>query len=127
MKKILLDSSVVVDFIRVNNKASTIFQKLLNLGYQLCISVMTHTELYSGKSVWESPVARKELEFILSGLQIFKLDEKVSKKAGNLKATYHIEIADAIIAATAIAYKLELATLNTKDFAKIKGLKLASV
>lgn len=124
MKKILVDSAVVVDFLRVKNRDSTLLQSLANQKYKLFISIITHVELYAGKSIWQSKVARKELELILSGLEILKLEEKTSKKAGELRAHYDIGIADAIVAATAISNKLTLATLNVKDFQKIKDLKL---
>ncbi len=124
MNKILLDSSVVVDFIRMKNRDFTILQHLADKKYKLCISIITHTELYAGKSIWKSSVARKELELILSGLQILKLEEKISQKAGELRSLYNTGIADAIIASTALNHKLELATLNMKDFEEIKGLNL---
>lgn len=122
--KLLLDSSVIVDFLRVKDKNSTILQRLADKNYQLYISIITHTELYAGKRTWESTAAGKELELVLSGLEILNLDTTISKNAGKIRSEYNLEIADAIIAATAIFHKLDLATLNIKHFAKVKGVKL---
>lgn len=127
MNKILLDTSVIIDFLRIKNRELTLLQRLANQKYQLHISLITHTELYAGKDIWQSPLAQKELEVILSGLTILKLDEKISRSAGELRSVYGIEIADAIIAATALEQKLELVTLNVRDFEKIKGLKLKQI
>ena len=124
MNNILLDSSILVDFLRLKDKKSTLFYKLVSQNYQLHISLITHSELYAGKSVWEKKTAKDELEFLLSEMRIINLDEALSKKAGEIKAKYGITLMDAIIAATAIVQKIKLATLNTRDFKRIKDLKI---
>jgi len=65
------------------------------------------------------------LEKLLSNFEILPLEEKISKKAGQISAgNNNLEIVDAIIAATAISHKLDLVTLNVKDFEKINGIEL---
>ncbi len=123
-KKVLLDSSVIVDFLRVKDKNSTLLQQLADKNYKFYISIISHTELYAGKIVWEKALARQQLEFILTGMDVLNLDKDLSKNAGKIRSEYNLEIADAIIAATSLAHKLELVTLNKKDFEKIGGIKL---
>ena len=103
------------------------FIKLQQDQTKLFVSIITHTECFSGKSIWEKKEAMEALNLLFSNLKILPLDEKVSQKAGEIRAYSSNNLGDAVIAATALVYKLELATLNIKDFAKIKGLKLASV
>jgi predicted nucleic acid-binding protein len=123
MKKVLLDSSVVIDFLRRKDKRDSFLTSIPD--YNFYISIVTHTELYSGKSIWEKKEARDELEKFLSIITILPLIEGISRKAGNIIAYNHDRsFMDCIIAATAINHKLTLATLNVKDFEKIKGLKL---
>lgn len=124
MNNILLDSSVIVDFLRVKEKQSTLLKKLIEIADQLYIPIIGHTELFAGKSVWENPLAREDLQNILSGIEILPLDEDLSEKAGAIRAEYNIHIVDSIVAATAIEYGLKLVTLNVKDFRKIKGLRI---
>ncbi len=124
MNKVLLDSSVIIDFLRVKNKNSTILGQVANKNYKLYISIISHTELYAGKRIWRLKRARKELEFVLSGIEVLNIDKIISKNAGKIRSDYNLEIADAIIAATVLSHKLALATLNIKDFEKINGLKL---
>lgn len=123
MNSILVDSSVIVDFLRVKKKESTLLQKLVSQNFKLSASIITHTELFAGKSVWEKKQALDELETLFSGIQILNLDEDLSKKAGEIRAKYELDLFDAIIAATAIFYHLRLATLDIKDFRKIKEIK----
>lgn len=121
--KILLDTSLIVDLIRRKDRQNSYLAKVSN--EYLYISILTHTELYSGKSVWEKDYAQKELKSILSEISIIALDEKISQKAGFIKAhNPNIDLIDCIIAATAITEDLELATLNTKDFKTIKDLRI---
>lgn len=121
---ILIDTSVIIDFLRQPKREDTLQIDLEKSGIPLFISIVTHTECYSGKSVWEKEKAKVALKVLLDGIKILPLEEKLSHKAGKIKAYYNTDTIDAIIAATAISHKLTLATLNTKHFEKIKGLKL---
>ena|SRR3990167_2750319 len=125
MNKILVDTSVIIDFLRRKDRKNTLLFKLARDKNQIYISIITHTELYAGKSVWERQDALKDLKILFSGIKILPLQEEVSKKAGEIKAHHNINLLDAIIASTALLSKLELVTLNTKDFENIEGIKLS--
>lgn len=124
MQKVLLDTSVIIDFLRVKDKQPTILFSLANKRIKLYISMITQAELYSGKHIWKVKLAMNEMEVLLGGLYVLPFDQKLTKSAGGLRAEYDIDLLDAIIAATAISAKLPLVTLNIKDFQKIKGLKV---
>jgi predicted nucleic acid-binding protein len=124
VKKILLDTSVIIDFLRQKNKKDTLLIALLEKEYQFYVSILTHTELYAGKKVWKENDAQIDLEKLFFGMQILPLEKEVSKKAGEIRAKNDTTLMDAIIAATAIIHDLNLVTLNTKDFEKIKELNL---
>ena len=60
-----------------------------------------------------------------SGMSILPLETQISQRSGKIKAYNHDRsILDCVIAATALHHKLQLVTLNTKDFEKIRGLKI---
>lgn len=126
MTKILIDTSVIIDFLRRKDKEKSFLFALAQGKHQLYASIVTHTELYAGKSVWEKKEAAKDLETLFSGIEILPLGEEISKKAGEIKAHHAINLLDAIIAATALSSGLDLATLNIKDFKKIDGLTLVA-
>src|SRR3989338_6196586 len=119
MAGILVDTSIIIDYLRQKDKSETIQFKLEKGSSKLFISIVTHAESYSGKDIWERNEAKEILKKLLSGFQILPLDEGLSEKAGAIRARHDITIADAIISATAIHHKLDLATLNKKDFEKI--------
>lgn len=123
MKKILLDTSVIIDFLRRLDKEKSLFYRVSD--EELAISIITHSELFAGKSIWEKNDVRKSVEQTLSGLNIIPLTQDMSKKAGYIKAhKSQVSLIDAIIAATAIVNNLELVTLNIRDFEEIKDLKI---
>ncbi|MCG2692161.1 type II toxin-antitoxin system VapC family toxin [Microgenomates group bacterium] len=121
---VLLDTSVLIDFLRQKQKRNTWFYALAKQGQPLAASIITHTELFAGVSVWEKSKARKELEAIFSGISLILLNQEVSILAGKIRAKNKTDLIDAIIAATAVSEKITLATLNPKHFKKISGLRL---
>lgn len=126
MTNLLLDSSILIDFLRQKQKEHSTFFQLLNKEYTLYVSIITHTELYAGKNSWTDKTAQEELLTLFSGLEIISLNEIISKEAGKLKATYDMHLFDSIIAATAIVEELQLVTLNIKDFKQVTALSLYS-
>jgi predicted nucleic acid-binding protein len=126
MKKFLLDTSVIIDFLRVKEKQETLLYKLSS--EDLFISVISHTELYAGKSIWEKTAARDELELLFSGMTILPFTKEISVKSGELKAKHQrIGLLDCMIGSTAIVHDLPFVTLNTKDFVSIEGIMLYPV
>lgn len=127
MKDILVDSSILIDFLRQENKKDTLFFNLTQNYNQIFISIITHAELHSGRGIWEKSKVRFELKKLLEGIEILPLKVDISEKAGKIRAKYGINLLDAIIAATAILTKLDFVTLNIKDFKMIRGLKLLKI
>lgn len=127
MKKVLLDTSVIIDFVRRKDKENTLLFNLSKKGYKLHISILTHTELYSGKNVWRSTEAEQDLEKLFYGIRILPLETEISKKAGKIRVQNSTTIIDAIIAGTAINHGLSLVTLNLKDFENIEEISLYKI
>lgn len=123
----LIDSSLIIDFLRRKDKRGSWFHSLIASDKQLMVSVITQAELYAGKSVWEKKRARDELGLIFSALRILPLSEEIAISAGKIRAIYGVDLIDSLIAATAISKSVSLATMNYKHFKSITNLKLASV
>ncbi len=124
----IVDSSILIDHLRSTDKSSTIFAGLLEeITTKPKISILSHTELFAGKSVWEHKQARLALELTLSKVIVIDLTQEISQLAGKLKATMNTPMADAIIAATALAEHEPLVTLNPKHFATIPQLKVVAL
>lgn len=120
---ILCDTNILIEFYQNNSK---IIHELRRIGLnQLAISMITQAELYYGAiNKVEFNKIKKHLEL----LHIFYIDVMVSTKFIELMETYSLRhklsIPDALIASTALVNKIDLYTLNIKDFHFIQGLNL---
>ncbi len=124
-KIILIDTSILIDYYRKTDKNNSVWLKLVRDDYSFAISVITKYEIYAGAipsqvSFWDS---------ILHAVSIIPLDELSIDTAviinGILKKKRkQIDLADLLIAATAIANDFPLATLNKKHFTRIEELKV---
>lgn len=126
MKKVLVDTSVLVEFLRVKKK-KTVYEGVLKLGWQPVVSFITSAELWAGMSAWEDKVKAKALEKLLSGVEVVFPQDSTLKLSGKLRAYYQVSLLDAFVAACAIEKKLPLVTLNLKDFKKIKEVKVLRI
>lgn len=124
---ILLDSSVLIELFRAVNKENTYFYKLASTENDFAISIITHFEIFSGSnnhqdSFWNEfldsvEVLDFDLQASLQAIEIYKQLKKKNKM---------IDLADILIAATSLSYKLPLATLNLKHFQRISDLEIVN-
>ena len=120
MKRILLDTDVVVDFLRGYDKAVTY---LKSHSSEIVLSCIVVAELYAGVRDDE----QKKLDEFVSLFSVFPITAEIAKAGGLLKRDYYrshgVGLADALMAATAVAQNAEIKTLNTKHYPMLKGLK----
>lgn len=124
MKRIVVDSSIVIEFLRTGkgrwlDLVSTVGQKRVTL----IVPVVVLGEIWSGKSM-KSIKMRKDVKETLSVAEMIDLTKKDAALAGELRRNFDIPMMDAFVAACAMSHKAYLSTLNTKDFKKVKGLKI---
>jgi tRNA(fMet)-specific endonuclease VapC len=122
---IVLDSSVLIDYFRKTKKETTFFVKLTDKYSSFAVSVITQFEIYVGsnetnKLFWDK---------FFSDFKILALDENCIMTAIEIneelkKKNRQIAFPDLLIAATAKANNLPLATLNQKHFSRINRLEL---
>jgi len=119
-KRILIDTDVVVDFLRGYDKA---IAYLKNYPSEIALSSIVVAELYAGVRDDE----REKLDEFVSLFPVLPITPEIAKAGGPLKRDYHrshgVGLADALMAATAVSENAELKTLNTKHYPMLKGLK----
>ena len=121
---ILCDTNIFIEIYRKNATIRTIV--LDNIGHNnIVISDVTRAELFYGA------VNKKELQMIhndLNKIPVLHIDTFISKMAVDIVEKYCLshktDLEDALIAATAILHRIELYTLNVKDFVFIPEIKL---
>jgi predicted nucleic acid-binding protein len=120
---ILVDTDVLVDFLRGYNKAVTFVNKFSS---RIILSPIVVAELYAGV---KGNAERTVLDNFVSLFRIVPLTAEIAKIGGLHKRdfgkSHGVGLADAILAATADIEKAELKTLNVKHYPMVKGLKPA--
>ncbi len=121
--KYLWDTNIVIYYLQqqFSPEAEKLVDKFISES-DVAISSITEIELLCWKT--ESEKDKNILqEFILDSF-IFELDQAIKIKTAEIRKIYNVKLPDAIIAATAIVYNLELISRNEKDFKKIEKLKV---
>jgi predicted nucleic acid-binding protein len=110
---VLLDSDVLIDYLRGFSAARSYFKSV----DAAAISVVSVTELVSGARNDEEEAAMTEL---FSTMHVVGVDETIAREAGRLRRqflrSHNVETADALIAATSILHRLQLVTLNRRHY-----------
>lgn len=127
-RTVLLDSSIIIEYFRKEKKSKSILYQLSDK-YRFCLSTITIFEIKIGLKTerqWN------DYRTLTKAIEILPIDEFCVDEA--VKIYHHlkeqnklIELADLLIAATAITNSLPLATLNTRHFENIKNLELLSI
>lgn len=121
MGRYLIDSNIISDFF-ANNLVEAFLNFLdPNLENSPIFSVITQIELLSWKT---SPEIEKSLVQFFETAQVIGLRKDIVHACVGIRRAYSIKIPDGIIAATALCEDLILVTKNSKDFTRIKGLRM---
>ena len=122
-KPIVIDTDVLVDFLRGYSKAVTFINRH---SARIVLSSIVVAELYAGVKGNREEAA---LDDFISLFRVLPATSKIARAGGLYKRDYRrshgIGLADAILAATAEAENAELKTLNVKHYPMLKGLKPA--
>lgn len=112
----LLDSNAII---YITNDISL---ENLFLGNELCASIATKIEVVGFHRI--SEIEKQKLEAFFDSIKVFELTETIVKQAIILRQQKNMSLGDAIIAATALVYKLPLVTANVDDFDWIEELEI---
>ena len=120
----LVDSDVLIWNWRGQDGAATLLAAA-----PFALSAVSYMELVQGMR------NARELKHLQNDLRLWRatllpITEAISIRASRLVEqhylAHHLQLADALIAATALEHRMELVTSNTKHFQPITGLKLAA-
>jgi len=116
MKSALFDTNILIDYLKGKPEAISLLNQCLKEGQVLTCSLITKVELLSGARPGEEQI----LHDFLDAFERISLDDQIAEGAGRYMSLYRrshgINIADAIIAASALARGAVLYTLNDRHF-----------
>lgn len=123
---ILVDTTILIDFLRKKNKEKTLLWKLKEMYTTISISSISVFELFAG-AIDNSKV--KNVQLLLKWLEVVEFDEELGEMAGRIFILLKmrnkiIDFRDLFIGTTAVFYNLEIATLNINHFVNIPNIKI---
>ena len=129
MTKVLLDTDIIVYFLRYGIDTSSVFRDIKDKKAQAFVSVITTFELYNGALLSSNPKQKLEdLSIILGSIEIMPFDNTQSYVASKIYAYLvnngaKLEMRDILIASCAIARNIKILTNNKKHFNRIPELQ----
>jgi len=125
VENILIDTDIVIDYLRNRDKSSTELIKLVQ-DHELFLSSISEFELYLGAKTARH---QTDLEMIFTSVSVIPFDFGCGKIAAEIwkdirSRHQHLEIKDIFIASIAIRHHLWLHTFNKKHFQGIVNLQL---
>ncbi len=125
---ILVDTSILIDYFRKQNKEKTILYQLFSENEDLAISVITKYELMLGSN----PQQDFFWIALLQKVNVISLDESIIDETVRIKKqlktnNQEIGLADMLIAATAKFHQFKLATLNINHFKRVNQLQILEI
>ena len=110
MADVLVDTDVFIDHLRGH-------RALRPGGDRVRYSTITRAELFAGRSADESPI-----RLLLAPFSEIPVDREVAELGGRIRRESSLTLPDALIAATALRFRLALVTRNVRDFAPVHDL-----
>ena len=122
---VVVDSCVFIEYFRSKNKESTLLSKLNQQRRILYVSAVAKYEVLSGAG----DETLNEWRQIFENVTVLMFDDSIVMTARGIcrqlkQDNKLIDLGDILIAATAIANDLPLATFNRKHFERIQDLRL---
>ncbi|MBI3036692.1 type II toxin-antitoxin system VapC family toxin [Candidatus Woesearchaeota archaeon] len=123
-QKVCLDTDVAIELIKDTPIGRAFFASLMEA--DIFLATTSVFELFRRKTNLDV------IELFMVRTHLLSFDEKAARSASEIdkeleKNGTPIGFRDIFIAATAMVNGCELATLNVKDFSRIKGLKLVKL
>ncbi len=118
MKPIIVDSNIII--YSIEDEYQPLREFLLN--YDLQASEISKVEVLGFAKLTQKE--KSELENMFDILTTYSVSSAIINTAAQLRQQKKMSLGDAIIASTALVYKLPLMTRNVTDFQWIDGLKI---
>ncbi len=125
MTKVLIDSDVIIDYLRTGGGGLVKLVEAQRDGkVELYLSAVTVLELFAGKS---SKAVVGKLKELIEGFIVIPLGTELAEFAGQTKRDHTTDaaLADLIVGATSVSIGAKMATRNKKHYQGIPKLRFA--
>lgn len=116
MKRYLIDTDIIIDHLRGEEKARDFFKQIKSEDSDTLYSVITKAEIYSGVR----PKEEENVAMLLSSMEEVRIDGEIAVAAGRYRNKFYAShrplLPDALIAVSAKKVGAALVTLNDKHY-----------
>lgn len=125
MTPIFVDTNILIDYSKGHSRfLETLFARQEAGDVELFINPIVISEFMADRTLHDEKKRKLAQEFLLS-FSLKDIVKSTGLMAGEFLCEGYVEfMGDAIIAATCIVHRLQLATRNTKHFKKVRSLQL---
>jgi tRNA(fMet)-specific endonuclease VapC len=120
-----LDTNIIIYLMNGEEQVAAFLRDLFAQKHAIYVSTITETELFSYPHLHDAEA--EHIGEFLSTVMVIPPDSRIARIAGTIRRTYGVEIADSVIAATALFTGSSILTRNVKDFAKVQGLNVVKL
>lgn len=117
-----LDSNILIYFLQGEQTTVKQLRVWRENHEQFLVSAIVASEVLSLAKLSDQAIRR--IEGLLSTMIIGTVDWPIARLAAYFRRTYKIELADAVIAATAFLREAPMVTRNVKDFSRIREVRV---
>lgn len=127
---IVLDTDVIVDFLRGDDDAVEAVEAWVSQGERLATTLVNAAELFRGVHGAPDPArAMEELNGLLRTIVLIPFDRPAAHRFGEIMAALDqagrpIPTADGLVAAMALGAGAKVATRNVRHFGRVAGLEV---
>lgn len=119
-----LDTNAIIYYLN-ETEARVMVDELIRGPALTYASTITELELFSYPSL--TPQETANIERVLRSITVIPVNSAIARLAGLIRKQFRLKLADAAIAATALATDSTLVTRNVRDFQNVPGLLLKKV
>ena len=120
-----LDTNAIIYYLKDDPEAVAALREIFSEDTPLYISTITEAELFGFPTL--SDQEAEQIDSLLRTVAVIPVDSRIARTAGLIRRTCRVNIADSVIAATALFTGTTLLTRNTRDFRKIPNLLLRQI
>ena len=120
-----LDTNAIIYYLKDDPEAVAALREIFSEDTPLYISTITEAELFGFPTL--SDQEAEQIDSLLRTVAVIPVDSRIARTAGLIRRTCRVNIADSVIAATALFTGTTLLTRNTRDFRKIPNLLVRQI
>ncbi len=119
-KTILVDIGIIAEYLKTGKGIlPTAYEK-----FKMSIASSTYVELLASVTFKDAVLEKEVMDFVKKYFSVVNIDEKVALEAAKIVREKNVNLASALVAATAKVNSYDLLTKNKKTFGVIDGVNL---